>query len=134
MKVTMKLHCNTHILIFNKRFLQMITQIRRSTKPILKSLLSAIELDTGSATRRNLWYIITLLDKFSVQDITIAEIDNISYCEVAEERQLRVELVEWLLPDREQECLDKDDLELLDWLCTDWLLITSLALSSNDVF
>ena len=83
MKVTMKLHWATHRelieplsqskhvkLIFIKRFLQMITQIRSSTKPILRSLLSAIELDTRSTTGRNLRYIMILLDKVSIQDIT----------------------------------------------------------------
>ena len=132
MKVTMKLNCATHRelieplsqsrhvkLILIKRFLHMIIQIRSSTKPILKSLLSAIEYDTRSTTGRNLRYIMILLDKCCIQDITIAELENISYCEVAQERQWRVELVELLLLEREQGGLDKDDLELLDWLCTD---------------
>ena len=76
-------------------------------------------MDTRSTTGRNLRYIMILLDKVSIQDITLAEIDSISYCEVAEERQWRVELVEFFLLEREQEGLDKDDLELLDWLWTD---------------
>ena len=78
-------------------------------------------MDTRSTTGRNLRYIMILLDKVSIQDITFAEIDSISYCQVAEERQWRVELVELLLLEREEEGLDKDNLELFDWLGTDLL-------------
>ena len=87
-----------------------------------------------------------LLDKFSSRDITLAEIDSISYCEVTEERQCRVELVELLLLEREQEGLEAWtwrpgglDLEAWTWSCligyvlTDFL-ITFLSLSSNNVF
>ena len=132
MKVSMKLHYATHReliepisqsrhvkLIFIKRFLHMITQIRSSTKPILKCLLSASELDTRSTTGRNLRNIMLLLDKCSIQEILLTDIENLLYCEVPEERKWRVELVELFLMEREQEGLDEDDLELLDWLCTD---------------
>jgi hypothetical protein len=130
MKVSMKLHYATHReliepisqsrhvkLIFIKRFQHMITQIRSSTKPILKCLLSASELDTRSTTGRNLRNIMLLLDKCSIQEILLTDIENLLYCEVPEERKWRVELVELFLMEREQEGLDEDDLELLDWLC-----------------
>ena len=132
MKVTMKLHYATHReliepisqsahvkVIFIKRFLQMITQIRSSTKPILKCLLSAIELDTRSTTGRNLRYTMLLLDKCSIQEITLADIESLIYCKVHQERQWRVELVKLLLLEREKDGLDEDDLDLLDWLCID---------------
>ena len=60
-----------------------------------------------------------LLDKCSIQEITLADIESLIYCKVHQERQWRVELVELLLLEREKDGLDEDDLELLDWLCTD---------------
>ena len=74
------------------------------------------------------------LDKCSIQEILLTDIENLLYCEMSEERKWRVELVELILMEREQEGLDEDDLELLDWLCTNLFRITSLSLSSNNVF
>ena len=51
-----------------------------------------------------------LLNKCSICDITAADIDNIQYCEVIEDRRCRVEPV--------QGGLDEEDLEWLEWLCT----------------
>ena len=88
MKVTMKLPYVTHRelieplsqtshvkLIFIKRFVQMINSIRISKKPILKNLLSQIEKDTRSVTGRNLRNIMLLLNKHSIDQITVGEIN-----------------------------------------------------------
>ena len=75
-----------------------------------------------------------LLDKCSIQENLLTYIESLLYCEMPEERKWRVELAELILMEREQEGLDEDDLELLDWLCTDLFRITSLSLSSNNVF
>ena len=96
----------------------MTTKIKSSCKPILRSLLSTLELDTRFTVGRNLRNIMLLVNKSSIRDITMADIDNIEYREVAEERQWRVEPVQHLLEEREAGGLDKDDLEWLDYLCS----------------
>ena len=131
MKVTMKLPYASHRelieplsqsrhvkLLFIKRFLQMINSIKVSKKPVLKNLLSQIERDTRSVTGRNLRNIMLLLNKHSIDQITVGEIDSTIYCEVAEDRKWRLEIVELLLLEREEGNLDEDDLDLLEWLCT----------------
>ena len=131
MKVALKLHYATHRelieplsqskhvkTIFMKRFLQLIESIRSSSKPILRSLLSHIQFDTRSTTGRNLRNIMLLLNKCSICDITAANIDNIQYCEVIEDRRWRVEPVQHLLVEREEGGLEEEDLEWLEWLCT----------------
>ena len=59
-----------------------------------------------------------LINKSSIHDITLADIDSIEYCEVAEERQWRVEPLLHLLEEREAGGLDEEDLEWLDYLCS----------------
>ena len=59
-----------------------------------------------------------LLNKCSICDITAADIDNIQYCEVIEDRRWRVEPVQHLLVEREEGGLAEEDLEWLEWLCT----------------
>ena len=56
-----------------------------------------------------------LLNKHSIEQITVG---STIYCEVAEDRKWRLEIVELLLLEREQGNLDEDDLDLLEWLCT----------------
>ena len=112
MKVTMELHFrelieplskSKHVkVIFIQRLLQMINQIRNSSKPILKTLLSEIQYDTSSVTGRNLRNIMLLLKKNSISEITTADCESIKYCEVALEREWRVELIELLLTERDQ--------------------------------
>ena len=53
-----------------------------------------------------------------IHDITLADIDSIEYCEVAEERQWRIEPLLHLLEEREAGGLDEEDLEWLDYLCS----------------
>ena len=106
-------------LVFIQRFLQMMEKIRKSTKPILRTLLAAVENDTSSTTGRNLRCIMLLTTKNSIREVEISDIQNLVYHKVDEERQWRVELVELLLLEREQERLEDEDLEWLEWLCTD---------------
>ena len=131
MKVTMGLHYATHRelieplsgtqhlkLIFIKRFLNMIASIRKSNKPILNMLLCQIETDTRSTTGRNLRNIMLLLNKTSINEITSDALVSLEYCAVNKDREWRVELVELLMMEREQEGLEQADLEWLEWLCT----------------
>ena len=60
-----------------------------------------------------------LTQKNDIKEVDITDIKNLVYHEVKEERQWRVEVVELILLEREQEGLEDSDLELLEWLCTD---------------
>ena len=63
--------------------------------------------------------IMILTPKNSIQDIEVSDIKNLIYHKVDEERQWRLELLELLILEREQEGLEDKDLEWLEWLCTD---------------
>ena len=58
-------------------------------------------------------------NKSTVQEVDVCDIKNLVYQKVDVEREWRVELVELLLLEREQEGLEDSDLEWLEWLCTD---------------
>ena len=60
-----------------------------------------------------------LTTKNSIRELDISDVKKLVYHKVNEERQWRVELVELLLLKREQEGLEHEDLEWLEWLCTD---------------
>ena len=96
----------------------MINKIKSSCEPILRALLSSLELNTRSTVGRNLRNIMLLVNKSSIHDMTLADIDNIDYCKVAEERQWRVKHLQHLLEEREDGGLDEEDMEWLDYLCS----------------
>ena len=73
-------------LVFIQRFLQMIDKIRSSSKPILRTLLAAVEHDTTSTTSRNLKGIMLLPTKNSISEVEISDIQNLVYHKVDEER------------------------------------------------
>ena len=60
-----------------------------------------------------------LTKKSSIQEVDVSDIKTLVYKKVNEERQWRVELVELFLLEREQDGLEDEDLEWLEWLCTD---------------
>ena len=105
--------------ILIQRFIQTIEKIRVSKKPILRTLLAAVENNTSTTTGRNLRCIMLLTEKNSVEEVVASDIRNVVYQKVDVERQWRVELIKLLLLEREQEGLEDSDLEWLEWLCTD---------------
>ena len=60
-----------------------------------------------------------LVNKTHIKEITFSDLEGLEYCAVNEEREWRVELLQLLLLEREQEGLEDSDLEWLEWLCTD---------------
>ena len=60
-----------------------------------------------------------LTQKNEIKEVYITDIKNLVYHRVEEERQWRVEVVELILLEREQEGLEDSHLEWLEWLCTD---------------
>ena len=65
--------------ILLKRFLQFRSKLSISKKPILRTLLSAIQMDTTSTTGRNLRSIMLLCEKSSIDDITVDDINKFPY-------------------------------------------------------
>ena len=103
--------------IFIKRFLQMILKIRGSSKPLLKTLLSAIEHDTRSTTGKNLREIMLRVDKSSIYDVTMADCDVIPYYPRPEEDKWNIEFLQLMMEEREQGRLDDSDQDLFEHLC-----------------
>ena len=65
-------------------------------------------------------------EKNSVEAVVASDIRNIVYHKVDAERHWRVELIERLILEREQEGLEDSDLEWLEWLCTNEILYVAL--------
>ena len=83
--------------VFIKRFLQMIQNIQGSSKPILKTLLSAIETDTGSTTGKNPREIMLRVNKFSIYDVTVLDSDIIPYFPRPEEDCWKTETLQLMM-------------------------------------
>ena len=95
----------------------MINKIRGSSKPILKTLLSTIELDTRSTTGKNLREIMLRVDKLSIYDVTMTDCDVIQYFPRPQEDQWKIEFLQLMMAEREQGYLDESDQALFDYLC-----------------
>ena len=104
---------------FIKRFVDFINKIRTSNKPILKTILSAIETDTRSITGSNLREILILAGKFNILDITGEDSNTFEYFPRPAEDEWKVELIKFMMEEREMGNLDKEDLELLNLFCVD---------------
>ena len=105
--------------ILLKRFLMMISSIRKSKKAVLKTILEVSELNTNSTTGHNLREIILLTGKSSIFDIEILDVATFPYHPLLKEEEWRLVLLEGLLEERESEGLDESGVEWLEFLCTD---------------
>ena len=104
---------------FIKRFIDFINKIRTSKKPILKTILSAIETDTRSITGSNLREILILAGKFDILDIIGEDSNLFEYFPRPSEDKWKGEFVKLMIEEREMGNLDKEDLELLNLFCVD---------------
>ena len=104
--------------IFIKNFIQFITNIKKSAKPLLSTLLRAIKYDTRSTTGRNLRGIMLLSNKTSIDDITVDDGDHFPYCPRPEEDKWKIEMLTQLMEERDRGYLEEEDLEWVDYLCT----------------
>ena len=105
--------------IFIKRFLQMISKIRISSKPILKTLLRAIEMDTRSTTGKNLRGIMLLAGKWTISEVDTNDADSFPYFPRSEEDEWKTEVLQIMMEEREQNSFEISDQELMNLLCTD---------------
>ena len=93
--------------------------MRLSKKPILKRLLSEIELDVYSTTGKNLRNIMLETSNSRIADIKVEDIDNLEYSKFGEEEEWRVEMLKYLLEERLKHHLNEEEEEWLEFLCTD---------------
>lgn len=84
----------------------MIQSIRKSTKPILKMILSAIEQDVRSSTGKNMRVIMIESGKHYISNITIHNFEAVSYHTYEDDEQWRIELIKYLLEQRMTSTLD----------------------------
>ena len=101
-----------------KRFIQFISKIKISSKPILNTLLSAIRMDTRSTTGKNLRQIMIISGKLSIEDIDTEDSNFFEYFPRPVEDDWKSELIKIMMDEREQGNLDETDQELMDYLCT----------------
>ena len=104
--------------IFLKRFFQFISKIRTSKKPILRTLLSSIQLDTLSTTGRNLRGMMLLTEKCSIDDITLDDLRTFPYFSRPEDDYWKIEIMQHLLEERTFSTLDDEDTKWLNFLAS----------------
>ena len=105
--------------LFVKRFLQMTKSIRKSSKPILKTLLSTIEHDSRPVTGRNLRLIMLQSGRHDIYDIQLSDAEVILYHKLEDDDEWKLEMLKHLLEERELGGLDIEDTAWLDYLCCD---------------
>ena len=89
-----------------------------STKPILKTLISAIQVDTTSTTGRNLRSIMLLSKKCSIDDITEDDINNFPYHPRPVEDDWKCEMLQNILEEKDFSTLDNSDIEWMNYLAS----------------
>ena len=81
-------------------------------EPILKMLLAEIKSDVRSNTGKNLRMI-------KINNIQMSDVISLSYHQLGQEEEWRIEMVKYLLEKRQEHPLDEEDLEWLGFLCCD---------------
>ena len=103
---------------FIRNFIQFINKIKNSTKPLLRTLLEAIKYDTRSTTGSNLRGIMLLSSKSNIEDISVNDGDQFPYFPRPEDEDWKAEMLNQLIDEKDRGCLDKEEIEWLDYLCT----------------
>jgi hypothetical protein len=102
-----------------KRFLLMIEQIRKSKKPDLQMLLRLCEKNTNSTTGKNLRNIMLITKKQVIEDINSEDINSFPYFPRPDEDEWKLEMLEYLVEERNSGGLDESQVEWLEFLCID---------------
>ena len=101
-----------------KNFLQFITKLKTSTKPLLTTLLEAIKYDTRSTTGKNLRGIMLLCNKNCIDDISMNDIDNFQYFPRPEDDEWKTEMLNQMVDERDRGYLDEEEINWFNYLCT----------------
>jgi hypothetical protein len=91
--------------------------MRESKKPILRKLLSEIELDVLSTTGSNLRNIMIETSKSNIYEVELSDINRLWYFKLDKEEEWRIEMLKYLLEERRDRQLDSDDEEWMEFLC-----------------
>ena len=89
---------------FIKRFLNFISQIKKSSKIALKNVFHTIKHDCMSVTGSNLRNIMLLVDKASIEDLCPEDYNLVKYHEIPEEETWRVNIIKELVDVNWGEC------------------------------
>ena len=89
-----------------------------SVKPILKTLISAIQVDTTSTTGRNLRSIMLLSKKCCIDDISEDDINNFPYYPRPIEDDWKCEMLQNILEEKNFSTLDNSDIEWMNYLAS----------------
>ena len=113
------MHLKTIII---KRFLSFIEQVKKSTKKIPKQILKLVENDSLSVTGSNLRNIMIFLNKDTIKEISILDVNSIKYSPVSDENKWKIscvkDLIETLQGDMTIDNFSKKEVkEMLDDLC-----------------
>ena len=86
--------------ILIKRFLGFKNQVNKCPKSIIKKFFKLCQNDTQSITGSNFRKIMLLCKKTSIDHIVDTDIDNLSFCEIPENEEWRLNLVKDLIEAR----------------------------------
>ena len=103
---------------FIKNVIQFIAKIKNSTKPLLRTILSAIMHDTRSTTGKNLRGILLLSSKGSIEELSVSDADHFPYFPMSQEEEWKTEMLTLLIEERDRGSLDKEETEWFNYLCT----------------
>ena len=103
-----------------ERFLNFITQIRKSNKNALRNVLKMVENDTRSITGSNLREILLLTDKNDIYDLCKEDGKLITYKEVPEAELWRIESLKELIDVRwgRSEFTEKEIEQMINFVST----------------
>ena len=104
--------------LFIKNFIQFISKLKNSTKPLLGTLLEAIKYDTRSTTGRNLRGIMLLCNKSSIDEISINDCDCFPYFPRPEDDSWKIEMLTQMVDEKDGGYLDEEEFKWFNYLCT----------------
>ena len=84
----------------------------------MKAILAATKMDTRATTGKNLREIMILAKKHSIDDISLEDSDSFNYFSRPPEEEWKIELLTFMLEERELGNLDDDDKQLMEFICS----------------
>ena len=102
--------------VFISRFLNMINSVKISKKPLLQTLLRVNQCRTTSTTGKNLRKIMLLQGVNHIEEIQVDK--DIPYLPLPEEEAWKVDQLQGMMEERQTGELEKDEMELFNFLCT----------------
>ena len=114
----------THLkFVLIDRFLRFIEQIEKSRKTILKHILNYVKHDVQSTTGSNLRYILLLVGKTTIEEITTHDIKELRYHGISFEDNWKVDFIHEIIEIKNNQLevneFSKEELnDILEYLCT----------------